>query len=58
MIIAKGEMAAIQQGRAPAQNMDKAKWGWYLSLGGTILSVVCLCVWMALGSLSMMPYRF
>ncbi|MEZ5398192.1 MAG: hypothetical protein R2729_00900 [Bryobacteraceae bacterium] len=53
MIIAKGEMNAIQQGRSPAHNMNKAKWGWYLSIAGLVISVLFTCLWMLLGGLSM-----
>ena len=58
-ILAKMEMDAIKQGRAPATNLQLATWAFYGNIGVAVLSTLLLCGWFALGGMSMLSgYRF
>jgi hypothetical protein len=55
IFLAKAEMDAIRQGRAPQSGENLAKWAFYLSIAATVLSVLGICFYW---SRFMNPYGF
>jgi hypothetical protein len=45
IILAKMEMDAIHQGRAPLSGENMAKWAFYLSIAATVFSLLGLCLY-------------
>ncbi len=57
-ILGKMEMDAIKQGRAPESNMGMAKAGFWISLAGTVLSILGFILAILLGLLSNLPFMY
>jgi hypothetical protein len=45
IFLAKAEMDAIRQGRAPQSGENMAKWAFYLSIAATVISILGICVY-------------
>ncbi len=45
IVLAKMEMDAIREGRAPQSGENTAKWAFYLSIAATAISVLMICVY-------------
>ncbi len=43
--LAKQEMDAIREGRAPQSGENTAKWAFYLSIAATVISALMICVY-------------
>lgn len=54
-ILGKMEMDAIKQGRAPESNMGLAKAGFWISIAGTVLSILFFILALLFGFLSSLP---
>ena len=54
-ILGKMEMDAIKQGRAPESNMGMAKAGFWISIAGTVLSILLFILALLFGFLSSLP---
>ena len=54
-IIGKMEMDAVKQGRSPESNMGMAKAGFWISIAGSVLSILWLVLILFFGLLSSLP---
>jgi hypothetical protein len=54
-IVGKMEMDAIKQGRSPESNMGMAKAGFWISIAGSVLSILWLVLALFFGLLSSLP---
>jgi hypothetical protein len=45
IFLAKAEMDAIREGRAPQSGENLAKWAFYLSIAATAISILAFCVY-------------
>jgi len=54
-IVGKMEMDAVKQGRSPESNMGMAKAGFWISIAGSVLSILWLVLILFFGLLSALP---
>ena len=57
-ILGKMEMDAIKQGRAPESNLGMAKAGFWISIAGTVLSILFFILALMFGFLANLPWMY